>query len=104
MDKKTNSLLFKIGAIFFVFTVITLLISGITTYINQMKIYKRQCEDNIRKLGTYLETMILNESQGFRIYQDYFLSHYQEIEMPINFTEYETAKYEFEKMFKRQHD
>ncbi len=99
MDKKTNSLLFKIGAIFFVFTVITLLISGITTYINQMKIYKRQCEDNIRKLGTYLETMILNESQGFRIYQDYFLSHYQEIEMPINFTEYETAKYEFEKMF-----
>ncbi len=47
MEKKTDSLLFKFAFIFAVFTVVTLLMSGINTYVNQTNSYKSQCEDRI---------------------------------------------------------
>ena len=75
MGKKLHSLLFKFAVIFAIFTLITLLLSGITTYVNQTASYREQCELNIKNIGEYLQELILADSEDFLIFQEYFLLH-----------------------------
>ena len=48
MEKKKEKLLNKFALIFFNFTVVTLVISGLMTYVSQMETYKSICRDNCR--------------------------------------------------------
>lgn len=96
MKQRSGGLLFKFGIVFIVFTVVTLLLSGITTYISQMRSYRQQCQDNIRNVGKYLVSLMLREGEDFAIYQDYYIRHYEEIPVPIEFDSYAPAQARFE--------
>ena len=70
--KPTKSLLHKISLIFFFYTVIVLLVTGVSTYISQLNIYRQQCEKDIRNIGQYLTILMENDREDFKTYQEYF--------------------------------
>ncbi len=103
MEKRSNGLLFNFGLIFAVFTIITLAISGITTYLSQMESYKQECEQHIRQIGEYLEQLIQADSEDFLWYQQYYMEHFDEVDIPYDFDDYQTALNEFQIVFSEHH-
>ena len=99
MEKKTDSLLFKFAIIFAVFTVITLVISGLLTYRSQMISYRQECMNSIREVGAYLENLIVADGDDFALYQDYYMENFQNEHIPMDFTESVTAQEKFESLF-----
>ena len=89
--KATDSLLFKFALLFAVFTIVVLILCGLTTYNAQMRTYKSQCMSNIRSIGDYLERIVQEKNEEFIDYQDYYMKHFEEIDIPYGFTEYRTA-------------
>ncbi len=99
MKRQTDGLLFKFGVFFVIFTIVTLFLCSIMTYLSQMQSYKRQCQENIRMMGKYLESMILNEKEDFVNYQRYFMGHYHDMEIPIDFDDFHEKKQDFHRLF-----
>ena len=97
--KRTQKLGFKIGVIFTVFLVVILILCGITTYFGQMSIYQAQCERNIRNIGEYLASLMTAEGEDFITYQNYYLGHYAEVNIPIDANEYLTAQDAYNELF-----
>lgn len=99
--KKSNSLLFKFGIIFAVFTIVTLCVTGALLYANQMNAYKEEQEKSIQEVATYLEKILQADSEEFLWYQDYFLAHTQDILIPHDFgpKERDEAAERFQKAF-----
>ena len=89
--KKTNSLRFKFAIISFVFAFCVLCFSGLATYTNQMKSYKGMCLENVRNVGFYLQKLILDSSKEFLNYQNYYMEHFAEVDIPYDFDEYTSA-------------
>ena len=104
MEKKTDSLSFKFALIFIIFTLVTLLMSGLNTYFNQMNSYKAQREDNIQNIAKYIEELLIKEGDDFICFQNYFLEHYEEILVPMDFSgDYRPEQSKFEKLFAEQY-
>ena len=99
MRKKSDSLVFKIAVIFLIFTVLTLGFSTFSTYYNQVKIYTAQCEETIRSIGEYLAMLIESRGDEFMTYQEYYMNHFEEVDIPYDFDEYLTAKKAFDEEF-----
>ena len=95
--KTTDGLLFKFAVIFTVFAIVSLLFSGIRTYMTQMKSYKAQCLENVRNIGDYLERLIQDAGEDFVNYQNYYMEHFSEVLIPYDFDEYHTALNNFQK-------
>ena len=74
----------KIIAVFLAFTVVTLSLIGILVYSIQMSSYKRQCEINVRAVGEYLAELMVQDGERFIAYQDFYLEHYNEFNLPID--------------------
>ena len=91
MKKKTDGILFRFALIFVIFTLVSLLLCGGTTYLNQMRDYKSQCLDNIRNIGDYLERLIQDSGDDFISYQKYYMEHFAEIDIPYDFDEFHEA-------------
>ncbi len=99
--KRSDSLLSKFIILFSVFTIIAVAISASATYMNQTRIYQLQKEESLKDIANSLSSLLQAENENFRIYQDYFLNHYQEMEIPIDFNEEDAAlaKVEYERLF-----
>ena len=99
--QKGHGLLLRFGMIFLVFTVVTLLIAGGTTYVNQTRIYQEQQEKNLQNIAEYLSIVLQTDSMDFAAYQRFFLQHSQEMRVPVNFGDAELAasKERFESLF-----
>ena len=96
MDNKKRGLLFKFALIFTFFTLLAVVLGGLATYYSQMESYRRQCEQNIRDIGAYLERLILQDKENFAIYQKYYMEHFAEVDIPFDFDNYRTAQAEYE--------
>ncbi len=96
MEKKTDSLVFKTGILFTVFTLVTLFMCGISIYLSQMRSYLASSQESIRGAGRFLVTLMEREGEDFVEYQEFYLKHYQELKVPIEFDNYDDAweKYE----------
>ena len=103
MEKRTDGLLFKFAIIFTVFTIVTLLLIGITSYVNQMDSYKRQCEVSIRNIGEYLADLLTEDGETFITYQNYYMEHFAEVDIPYDFAECVTARKTFDTLMAREH-
>ena len=102
--KKTDSLLFRFALIFLIFTIVTLLMSGVNTYINQTASYHRQCEENLQNLATYLEELLVADGKDFAMFQEHFLKHYDKILVPHDFSgDYRPAQAKFEELFAKRY-
>lgn len=73
--KKTDTLLFKFAAVFVVFTVITLTVSGLATFKTQTEDYREQCGQNIKNIGRYLADTMAANSEEVINYRSFFLDN-----------------------------
>lgn len=96
--KKTDGLLFRFTLIFAIFTVVTLLTTGISTYVNQTRIYLAECQKNLQNVVHYLANLISLEGEEFLWYQDYMIAHGTELKIPMDFEGYEEAKQHYEEL------
>lgn len=99
---KTDGILFKFALIFGIFTLIILVLSAVTIYAVQMKEYKAQKVDDIRSIGDYLERLIQESGEDFSTYQDYYMKHFAEANIPYDFNEYITAQRKYESLLAQQ--
>ena len=74
----------RIIAVFLAFTIVTLSLMGILIYSIQMSSYKRQCEINVRAVGEYLAELMVRDGERFIAYQNFYLEHYKEFNLPID--------------------
>ena len=95
MRRKTDSLIFKFAMVFLIFTVVTLALSGFMTYVSQMGSYKAQCQERLKQVGHYLESLILTGGDDFKNYQEYFMENYHDMEIPLGFTDYRGKEEDF---------
>ncbi len=100
MDKidKSESLVFKIASVFLIFTIITIAVSSYATYINQTVAYEKQCEQSIRQIGSYLSDLMRSDEKLFKAYQDYYMAHFAENDLPYDVDEYMTAYVSYQEM------
>ena len=100
--RKTDSLLFRTALVFGIFTVVTLFVSAATIYAIQMKDYKARKVEEIRNIGDYLERLIQDSGIDFISYQNYYMEHFAEANIPYNFDEYLTAQRKYESILAAQ--
>ncbi len=101
--KGTDRLSFRLGVAFAVFSVVTLIIVGLMTYINQMGIYRAQCERNIKNVGRYISSLIVADGVDFIRYMDYYQEHYTEVDIPVDVDEYESYENRFRELFNQRY-
>ena len=98
LPKESSSLRFKFSILFIIFAVIAIVTSGIETYTSQAEEYEEQCLQNIRNIGDYLESIIQEAGEEFVWYQNYYMNHYKELNIPYGFSEYLNAQRRYENM------
>lgn len=101
--KQPKSLLRKISLMFFIYTVIVLLVTGVSTYVSQLNIYRQQCEKDIRNIGQYLSTLMADDGEDFKTYQQYYMDHCNEVNIPYDFDEYQTALDHFWELYEKEY-
>ena len=101
--KKSRSLMFKFSVIFLIFAIIIMLVAGVATYFMQMNDYRKTSEKSIRNVSEYLTSLMNREGSDTIWYQEYFLNHYRELEIPYDFDNYMDAYDEFQKLFAKQY-
>ena len=62
---KNRSLTFKFTLMFAAFTLLTLTISSLLSYANQINLYKEQREESIRYVASYLEEVLTSDGDDF---------------------------------------
>lgn len=97
--KKTRTLSFKLVIVFLIFLLVVLGSCGVLTYMNQMAIYRQQCETDVRNVGEYLANIMTAEGEDFVRYQEYYLDHFNEINAPIDAGEYASYRTAYERLF-----
>lgn len=98
--KKTDSLIFKFGAIFAVFTLAALVLCGVATYFFQSLSYKNLIQDQTRNAADYLSVLISEEALNIESHQKYLIEHRDEINVPIDYDgNYEPARQRFQSLF-----
>ena len=102
---KNRRLTFKFTMMFLAFTLLTLAISSILSYQNQLALYKKQREESIRYVASYLEEVITSDGEDFAWWQDYFVKNYKNLNVPHGFgpKEIQEARHEYENLFTKNY-
>lgn len=83
------------------FVVITIVVAVLVTYISQKRTYSNLCKDRIKAMGDYLSGLILNDPEDFMSYINFYKEHYKDLRIPVDFTEYYTARNRFYTEFEK---
>ena len=97
--KARTGLLFKFAAIFAVFGLVTLLMSGANIYYNETAAYKQQCEENLVNIGHALEEMLVADGENFLQYQEVFMKRHKDMRLRFDFSDWHADKEKFDRMF-----
>ncbi len=97
--KRRGGLGFKLGIVFEIFLIVTLILTGVTTYLSQMSIYRKQCQRNITNVASYLASLIEADGEDFLEYKKYYEEHYADVDIPMDAYDYTSYETEFEKLF-----
>ncbi len=105
MGKKSESLLFKFGIIFTVFTVVTIGMSGIAMYFTHMASYKAEREKSVKQVASYLEKVLTVDGNDFAYWQEYFYPNTQKLLIPYTFdeTSIRLARKKYEQLFAQKY-
>ncbi len=103
MERKTDSLVFKFAVVFLDFTIITLIMTGFMAYVNQTKIYRSQCVDRIKEVGSYFEELMVASGDEFITYQNYYKEHFAEVNIPYDIDNWREPRENYEALFASQY-
>ncbi len=102
--RRTDGLLVRFGFVFAIFSLATILSTAVSALLNQSRGYLRQHETSIRSIGDYLGRLINMDAQEFLDFQEYFIAHHDEINVPVDFDgDVRREKLRFEQMFQKQY-
>lgn len=90
-----KGLTYKTTILFSIFIFWVLVISSLLSYFTQSRIYKEQCKQNITNIAISLEKLMEAEKMDTIAYHRFFMAHHDEMEIPTDFTEYESYKNKF---------
>lgn len=99
MKKRTNSLLYRMAVAFLIFGIVVISLNAIVTYNYQMTVYKRVSLNVSRDIGEYLSDLMKAEGDYMIMYQDYYMEHYKEMDVPYDFSDCRKAQQDFVKIF-----
>ncbi|MBO4331212.1 MAG: diguanylate cyclase [Oscillospiraceae bacterium] len=100
MQKKTQTLLFRFGSLFGIFSIVAILISVFAAYVTQSRIYREQQERTIHSIADYMAVVLSVDGLDFPMYQNYVIENHDSLDIPADFTsedvqlvrgDYETA-------------
>ena len=101
--KKRDGLLARFALIFLIFTLVSLVFSGFSTYENQNELYRQQCENNIKNIANYLSELIIMDGDDFAEFQKFHIEYCKEMRIPIDFTSPDEARAKFELLFQERY-
>ncbi len=101
--KRRGGLGFKLGIVFEIFLIVTLILTGVTTYLSQMSIYRKQCQRNITNVASYLASLIEADGEDFLEYKKYYEEHYADVDIPVDADEYLSYEHDFQKLFNERY-
>ncbi len=93
----------RFAAIFLIFTLVALAFSAFATYENQNELYRQQCESSIKYIADYLSKLLVTDGNDFPLYQRFCLEYGHEMRIPIDFTNPDVARSNFERMFEERY-
>ena len=78
-QSKKVSLITKFIAMFAIFRVVAMLVSGILTYAIQTNLYHRECETTLKNITDQLNDLIVDEGEDFVDVLHYYDEHYDKM-------------------------
>ena len=95
MRPRKKSLLIHFALIFTIFSIVVLIICGVSTYANQTRIYKDQLTRNMQGIGDFICRMMQEDGVEFVAMQDYILEHTDDLRIPEDISGWEEKEAEF---------
>lgn len=95
---KKDTLTVKFTHMFVGFTLVTLAVTFVISYFNQMHLYKQQREESVQFVASYLNSTFEADDIYFVWYQKYFLKNSDSILVPYDFDDLaiQDARHEYE--------
>ena len=85
IKEKKKSLATQFAILFGIMALLTIIISGTVTYLNQTKAYHKDCINNLKQLTGYLDVVINAEDEEFVFLKSYFDEHSDKVCIPVDF-------------------
>ncbi|MCR5650888.1 MAG: GGDEF domain-containing protein [Lachnospiraceae bacterium] len=101
--KKQKTLLIGFAAMFLVFSVIVLVICGISTYNIQTKIQSRHLINSMTDVSEYICLMMEEDGAEFAFFQDYFIKHPDTLRITTDVSDWADTEAEFFEAFHREY-
>ena len=98
-------LLPKFAIVMVLFSLVTMATTGVVTYFHLSNVHKTEMKDKTQQIAEYLSVCIGIDGENFPTYQQYFLSHYKDMNIPRDFDleEMLQAEERFETQFAREY-
>ena len=87
-QSKKVSLITKFIAMFAIFGVVAMLVSGIFTFMIQTQIYHRECESRLKNITNQLNALITDDGDDFVNVLYYFKEHSGDMRIKADSSEY----------------
>lgn len=84
---KTRSIAKEFAELFIIFALITMIVSGAMTFVNQTESYHEECIENLHEMTGYLNRMIANEGSEFSDLKKWYDENPDKVLIPIGFRE-----------------
>lgn len=85
MNRKTDSLVFKLTIVFLLITLLSVGISGYLTYKEQYHVHLEQSKAQIQSVSHYLRDLVEEDADEFPYFRDYLIEHRDDLYLPIDF-------------------
>ena len=82
--KKKRGLAFQFGLFFALFAVLTIIVSGMLTFLSQTESYHKECENKLSQLTTQLAWMASAEGTEFAQLTEYFKEDPSKVRLPLD--------------------
>ena len=103
MNKKTDSLVFKLTVIFLLITFLSVGISGYLTYKEQYHAHLEESKEQIQAVSHYLRDMVEEDADEFGYFKDYLIEHRDELYLPYDFdTDCSEEEYYYHNLLNRK--
>ena len=103
-QKRAHKLMTKFRIMFFVFTLITVLLNTLTTYYNQQRLHRRECIRSLRETTDYIQNMISYGGEEFAELHRYFEEHFEDLLIPIDYDgDFTDEQVRFEELYEQNY-
>ncbi len=94
-NRRKQSLATKFAVIFIIFGVISMMLIGLSVYINETKIHIENQLREVKNVNAHMHSMIMDNSERFYTFVKLLPEYADQMHIPFELTEYNTAYHDF---------